>query len=865
MPEPKTTATGVLGGLAGIVGLSLVAGMLVTATVTPAIAVSGAAASSAITMFNGLPSYLEIGELMQPSTIYYTSPEGTPVELATFFDQDREPVSFDSVSPVMYDAIISSEDPRFYEHGGIDMIGTARAIVKTYTGGSVQGGSSISQQYVKNVQVQKCESNAKDDEALKACYDEAVTSDGTSGMARKLQEMRFAIELEKQYSKNDILLGYLNIASFGGSTYGIQAAAQRYFSVNAADLTIAQAAALAGIVQNPNTFRLDKPEREVNGAADGYSATKQRQKYVLGQMLKEGKISQEEYQAAYDAPIEPVISTPKVGCGSAGTGAGYFCDYVTWTIKNDPAFGKEPEDRERLLRRGGLKIYTTLDMRVQGPAQEAMERYVPASVDFMSLGAAGVSLEVSTGRILSMVQNTHFAQSQALIDQDRSYSALNFNTTQAYGGSSGFPMGSTYKLFTLLDWLEQGHSVNEVLNGRTKIFKSFPAKCAGGVYPNKDLIKNFGNAGGRVGTVMDFTSASLNTGFLAMAEQLDLCDINEMAKRLGLTYGDGWDITKDKFDADGNQVETANAPYATVLGSKNVSPMAMAGAYATVANGGKYCQPKAIDSITGPNGEAIEPPKTTCEQVISPEVAATAAYALQRVMSSGTGTPSNTWDGTALIGKTGTDDSFHTAMVESSAKVATAVWVGNYRDRVSLWNNSVNGVQLSQIRHKLAPAMQRAANAAYGGGAFPKPDPNLTRPVLKDLPNVIGKTVDEATKTLEEAGFTVKVGDPVDSPEAAGIVAAQSPGAGKVAGGTDVTINPSTGEGSLVPNVAGMAPAAAINSLQSAGFNKASLGNCTVKADAPVMGSVTDTDPAAGSMANRKAKINVNFVAIACP
>ena len=291
----------------------------------------------------------------------------------------------------------------------------------------------------------------------------------------------------------------------------------------------------------------------------------------------------------------------------------------------------------------------------------------------------------------------------------------------------------------------------------------------------------------------------------------------------------------------------------------------MAGAYATVANGGKYCQPKAIDSITGPNGEAIEPPKTTCEQVISPEVAATAAYALQRVMSSGTGTPSNTWDGTALIGKTGTDDSFHTAMVESSAKVATAVWVGNYRDRVSLWNNSVNGVQLSQIRHKLAPAMQRAANAAYGGGAFPKPDPNLTRPVLKDLPNVVGKTVDEATKTLEEAGFTVKVGDPVDSPEAAGIVAAQSPGAGKVAGGTDVTINPSTGEGSLVPNVAGMAPAAAINSLQSAGFNKASLGNCTVKADAPVMGSVTDTDPAAGSMANRKAKINVNFVAIACP
>lgn len=864
MPEPKTTATGVLGGLAGIVGLSVVAGMLVTATVTPAIAVSGAAASSAITMFNGLPSYLEIGELMQPSTLYYTDPEGQHVEMATFFDQDREPVAFDQVATVMYDAIISSEDPRFYEHGGIDIIGTARAVFKTYSGGAVQGGSSISQQYVKNVQVQACNADAETDEDLQACYDDAVTSDGTSGMARKLQEMRYAIELEKQYNKDDILLGYLNIAGFGGLTYGIQSAAQRYFSVNAADLSIGQAAALAGMVQNPNAYRLDRPEREVNGEADGYSATKQRQKYVLGQMLREGKITQEQYQEAYDAPIVPAISDPQVGCGSVGAGAGYFCDYVTRSIGNDPAFGETKEDRERLLRRGGLKIYTTLDMRVQGPSQEAMDRYVPASVDFMSLGAAGVSLEVSTGRILAMVQNTHFAQSQVQLE-DPSYNAVNFNTTYDYGGSIGFPMGSTYKLFTLLDWLEQGHSVNEVLDGRMRTFKSFPAKCEGGVYPNASPINNFGKAGGRVGTVMDFTSASLNTGFLAMAQQLDLCDINEMAKRVGVTYGDGHDITKDKIAPDGTVEDVANAPYATVLGSKNVSPMAMAGAYATVANGGKYCQPRAIDSITGPNGEVIEPPKTTCEQVISPEVAATAAYALQRVMSSGTGTPSNTWDGTPLIGKTGTDDAFHTAMVESSSKVATSVWVGNYRDRVSLWNNSVNGVRLSDVRHKLAPAMQRAANAAYGSDRFPQPDQNLTRPVLKDLPDVTGMSIEEATDKLDKAGFSVNVGDPVESGIAAGLVAEQSPGPGKVAGGTTITIHPSTGEGASIPAVNGLSPAAAIAAVQGAGFNKVSLGTCTASPTAPTDGVATSTDPSAGSMASRKAKVSVNYSAISCP
>lgn len=864
MPEPKSTAKGVLGGLAGIVGLSVVAGMLVTATVTPAIAVSSAAASSAITMFNGLPSYLEIGELMQPSTMYYTNPEGEHVEMATFFDQDREPMAFDQVAPVMYDAIISSEDPRFYDHGGIDIIGTARAVIKTYTGGAVQGGSSISQQYVKNVQVQACNADAENDEELAACYDDAVTSDGTTGMARKVREMKYAIELEKQYNKDDILLGYLNIAGFGGLTYGIQAAAQRYFSVNAADLNLSQAAALAGIVQNPNAYRLDLPDREVNGAADGYSATKTRQKYVLGQMLREGKITQEQYQEAYDAPIEPLISDPQVGCGSVGAGAGYFCDYVTWTIKNDPAFGETQDDRDRLLRRGGLKIYTTLDMRVQAPSEEAMERYVPASVDYMSLGAAGVSLEVSTGRILAMVQNTNFAQSQALLEQDSSYSAVNFNTTKAYGGSIGFPMGSTYKLFTLLDWLEQGHSVNEVLNGRMRLFPKFNAKCAGGVYTNKDLMNNFGKAGGKVGTVMDFTATSLNTGFLAMAAELDLCDINEMAKRLGVTYGDGSDITKDKFNDAGEQIEAANAPYASVLGSKNVSPMAMAGAYATVANGGKYCQPKAIDSITGPNGESIEPPKTTCEQVISPEVASTAAFALQRVMSSGTGTPSNTWDGTPLIGKTGTDDSFHTAMVESSSKVATAVWVGNYRDRVSLWNNWVSGVRLSDLRHKLAPAMQRAANAAYPGERFPQPDKNLTRNVMKDLPDVIGKTIEDATDILEKAGFSVAVGDPVDSTAPAGTVGAQTPGAGKVAGGTTVTINPSTGEGAGIPAVNGMTPAAAIDAIKAAGFNKVSLGQCTESPNAPAAGAATDTDPPAGTMANRNAKVSVNYTANDC-
>src|SRR6188472_3038771 len=238
MPDKKRTASGVFGGLFGLVGLSVAAGVLITATVTPAIALTGAAATSAITMFDNLPSVLDIDKLMLPTTLYAKTPEGADVELAQFYDQNRSPVVFDEVNPVMYDAILSSEHPRFYQHGGVDLIGTSRALVQNVRGGGeTQGGSSISQQYVKNILIQRCERDAATSEELLNCWTEATTAAGTDGIQRKLQEMRYAIALEQKYSKNDILLGYLNIANFGGRTYGIDAAARYYFGVAAKDLS----------------------------------------------------------------------------------------------------------------------------------------------------------------------------------------------------------------------------------------------------------------------------------------------------------------------------------------------------------------------------------------------------------------------------------------------------------------------------------------------------------------------------------------------------------------------------------------------------------------------------------------------------
>ncbi|WP_460772313.1 transglycosylase domain-containing protein [Microbacterium sp. GXF7504] len=857
MPDNKRTASGVLSGLAGLVGLSAVAGVLITATVTPAIAVTSAAASSAITMFDELPSVLEIDELMQPTTLYYSDGQ---TELATFYDQNRSPVTFDQIAPVMYDAILSSEDPRFYEHGGVDLIGTTRAVMSNLSGGSnIQGGSSISQQYVKNILIQQCEWNATDDEERQDCFVAATQSDGTEGIERKLQEMRYAISLEQQYSKNDILLGYLNIANFGGTTYGVDAAARYYFGVPAAELSLGQAAVLAGIVQNPNTYRIDlsggtttyEDGTPANGADDGYALTKKRQTYVLGRMLADGKITQEQHDAAVAEPITPNITRAAQGC--AASPAPYFCQYVVSVIRSDPAFGETSDDRIVALRRGGLRITTTLDMNLQNSAAGTMSELAPTSIEGMNFGAASVNVETSTGRILSITQNTAFSESSADA-ADPNYSSLVYAGDLKNGGSIGFPAGSTFKLFTLVSWLESGHSVNEVLNGVNRVFKRMKNSCTGDwVNTENWKIGNFNGSGGFTGTPMQFTAQSLNSGYVAMAEKLDMCDIAKVVEKMGVTKGDGTPVP----------MSVANE----VIGSDNISPLAMAGAYATVANNGIYCQPRAIDRVTDADGNDLpeKVPARSCNQVISPEVAATAAHALKGVMASGgTGSRANPNDGTQVIGKTGTHEQWQSWMIESSTAVTTAVWVGNSQGEVQLSRKYANGYAVSDLRYPIARAIQRTADELYPGGAFPAPDQNLTKVVYVDLPSVVGMSIEQAQATLEAAGFEAVVGDPVDSDQPTNIVAAQNPGAGRVAGGTTVTLNPSNGQGGTVPSVSGTVQAAQ-GQLNGAGFANVTLGSCTP--DDSLNGNetkVTGTDPAAGTATNRGTQIRINYLKKEC-
>ncbi|MET0812069.1 MAG: penicillin-binding transpeptidase domain-containing protein, partial [Microbacterium sp.] len=578
-------------------------------------------------------------------------------------------------------------------------------------------------------------------------------------------------------------------------------------------------------------------------AADSYSATKGRQLYVLSRMQADGKITHDQYVAAVIEPITPSITSPKTGCAAA-SGAEYFCQYVRSMVENDPAFGETAEERGETLRRGGLNIYTTLDWNLQNPSSATIHDYAPSAVAGMSFGAASVSVEVNTGRILQITQNTLFRDGDS--QGDPNYSGIVYAGDSKFGGSQGFSVGSTFKLFTLITWLEQGHSLNEVINGTVRPPKKATNSCTGD-WVNTENWKpnNFGQGNGRVSTPMDFTRTSLNSGYVAMALQLDLCDIAKVAKKMGVTHGDGTDITMANINS--------------VIGSDAVSPLAMASAYATVANNGIYCQPTAIDKVTDAEGNEVAKPERTCTQVIDPKVAATAAYALEGVMTSGTGTGANARNA-PVLGKTGTHEQLQTWLVESSTRVSTAVWVGQ-----SIGNVNVFSKGLNNLRYSIARAIQGNANAWYGGDKFPGPDAELTRQVLADLPSVVGKSIDEATKILSDLGFEVTVGAPVDSTEGAGIIAAQDPPAGKAGGGSPVTIFPSTGEGVAVPDVSGRALDAAKNDLRAAGFGNARDGACTVDASLPGnQTKVSGTDPAAGTVTNRNTQIAVNYAARAC-
>ena len=705
--------------LVGFVALSGLAGVLAAAAVTPAVALTGSAADSTISVFDGLPEYIKVEPLAQASTMYALS-NGQQVPIASFYSQNRIEVGWDAISQNLKDAAVATEDPRFYEHGGVDVSGTLRGAVLTALHKSVQGGSSITQQYVQNILVQRCENKQPDPTASEAvqkkqltiyesCYNDATKVDPS----RKLKEMRYAIGLEKEYSKNDILQSYLNIALFGGRVYGVQSAAEYYFGVAAKDVNLQQAATLIAILNNPDNLRIDRPDSKDNGAANGYKATLERRNYVLDRMLANGKITKEEHDAARATKVEPKISPMSNGCMTAQKyNAAFFCDYVERIIEQDPIFGKTEDDRSNFLTRGGLKIYTTLNLDLQTQAQAAISSYIPPAHPALDLGSSNVSVEVGTGRVVTMVQNRPYDNTAT---PSPATTAVNYNTDYEYGGSEGFQTGSAYKVFDLLEWLQEGHSLYQSVSGTQHLFpqtafhESEPCEDIGGApWP----VSNDEGETVTSTTVMNATAQSINTIFAKMATQLDLCGIKQRAQDL-LVHGA--DESANRFMANPS----------SVLGTNYIAPITMATAYAGLANNGVACSPVAIDKVVDANGAAHAVPKSQCSTTpIDPQIAAAAIYALQGVLrGGGTAASANPNDGIPIFGKTGTtDNSIENWLVTSSTKVAQATWVGNVEGAVALRSQSFQGIGGGNVKFAIAKRIIAALNAAYGGTAFPAPN-----------------------------------------------------------------------------------------------------------------------------------------------
>ncbi|MCS5735531.1 transglycosylase domain-containing protein [Herbiconiux daphne] len=799
--------------------MSAIAGILVTAMVTPALAVTGIAANNSIGMFENLPSYIKPDALAEKTNIYATKSDGSPVLLASVFEQNREEVGWDQISPFVKDAVIATEDPRFYTHGGVDIASTLRAAVGNAAGTSASGASTISMQYVRNILVQKAEA-IQDPAERDAAYEEATRTSPD----RKLKEIKLAIGLEKEFSKDDILLGYLNIAPFGGRVYGIQSAAQYYFGVNASDLTVAQAASLVATVNEPNGLRIDEAENIPDNQA-------RRDKDVLPAMLKEHKITQAQYDEAIATPVTPNLVQPSTGCQTANPiAAGFFCDYVTHIVKNDPAFGADEETRWTNFKTGGYQIYTTLDFDLQNAAMSAMNNYVPKSYDF-DLGASLVTVQPGTGKVLAMVQNKDFSDDPEVTATNAGASAINYGTDYEYGGSTGFQVGSTYKIFTLAEWLKTGHSLGDVINGNagTLNLAQFQDSCTGG-NGGTYSVKNDGGANPGNVTVMQATAQSVNLAFLRMAQKLDQCEIRKTAEAFGVHRADGGPLGENPAD---------------VLGTNEIAPLTMAAAFAAVANQGTYCSPIAIEKILDNQGNELPVPQSTCSQAVDPTIAAAMTTALQGVLAGGgTAGASNPNDGIPHFGKTGTTDSEKdTWFVGASTKLATAVWVGNVVGTVSIRNTSIAGNSGGNVRHYVWKQYMTDADGKYGGDAFPTASGTLVNGVQVQIPSLAGMTIDQAKAALTTAGFDFQDGGVIDSTQPANTVDSSSP-TGTASKGSTITVYTSNGQLRTVPNLVGLSPDDAKKAITGAGIDASQI-----VIDGPSGGNakVTSSNPAAGA------------------
>ena len=637
-------------------------GIVASGFLLPAVFGANATAKALVPSLKTEGIDFSIADLPQQSRL--VASDGKTV-IATFYTQNRIVVPLKDVSGYMQKAVVAREDRRFFEHAGVDVQGVMRAFIQTYVKkGSTQGGSSLTQQYVKNVLMSKAE---EDDDPIAVYHAQEET------IARKLREMLIAVQMEKQYTKPEILQGYLNIAQFGNGIYGVESAARRYFNKHAKDLNVVEAATIAAITKNPSSY---DPSVTAN------QAESQRQRnVVLDLMLQEGYISQAQHDEAKAIPIARTLHIQSVaqGCQAAGDAA-FFCSYVTKQIENSPVFGKTQEERDKLLEKGGLTIYTTMNVHANKAAMNAARAAVPVN-DPSGLEATIAAIKPGTGQILGFGLNRTYDATESSSGGTRT--AINYAVDQRDGGGQGFNVGSTWKPINMTAWMRAGKSINQVISvPRSFNLSSFP----GFKGPNQWYSPQ--NSGGVIVTAespLQGLVGSHNTTQLAMAQQIGLRLIAQTAKDLG--YHNSPEGAENVFSSN-----SYNVPM--VIGAVQASPLTMANVYATLAANGRECTPTAIKRVVDANGGSLKVPDANCHQVIDPKIAQTVAYAMNQGVArpEGAAHAAQLDKGRKTFAKTGTNDNYVMLTGGFVPQVAAFVAVANAEQPISFDNMTINGV-----------------------------------------------------------------------------------------------------------------------------------------------------------------------------
>lgn len=671
--SPTATGSPRARAAATLAAAVLIGGILAAAALIPLLSGAGWTVNTAAGTVNTNLSDIDENRSL-PLATTVTDRNGTPI--AHLYDQRRYQADSADIADSAKAAIVAIEDRRFYDHDGVDLRGTARALTANLSSGGVaQGASTLDQQYIKNYLL-----------LIEADDDDERTAATETSFARKLREMKMAIDLDRNYSKDEILTRYLNLVEFGHGAYGIEAAARTYFDTTAAQLTVPQSALLAGIVQSASLH--DPYSRPDDALA--------RRNTVLDAMVTAGSLSpadRDTYagQSLADTGLTDSPTVEPQGCISAGD-AGFFCDYaLSWLDKHgfDSA----------ALAGGGYTVRTSLDPAAQQSAVDAARRQADPATPGVALTTDLIAPRENSHEVVAMASSRVYG-----LDEDAGQTVLPL--THATEGNGA---GSIFKLFAAASGMERGMvGLDDVLDVPRRIEVSGMGSGGADYCPaEKYCVENTGNFAPRM-TLREALATSPNTPFVGLAQRIGVGPVADLAARLGLrSLAEPGSAGLSGDEADLSMVESATNTNmgSFVLGPVSVNPVELANVSASLADHGRWCEPDPVLSVTDSAGHDVDLDRTPCEQVLDPKIADTLAAGMTGDAATGTagGAAKATGWNHPVAAKTGTTETnLSAAFLGFTPGLAGASYAFN------------DGWQVQQLCTD--PLRQCASGNLFGGG-----------------------------------------------------------------------------------------------------------------------------------------------------